>query len=139
MYRTTLLILLCALLPQPSCAQGNEDEISAMLFLEAISMPKRAAVCAARLDTFSVRFDPAFAKWKLANTAALAKGEAFLRKEAVSAKMDFNVHVALVTDLAAKMLISASQSMLEKNCDGLLRALNAPETQDRKLNNLGEL
>jgi hypothetical protein len=110
-------------------AQGPEAEKDAMLFLESISMPKKAVVCSARLAGFTSKFDPAYAKWKDANAALLAQGEAFLRAEATAAKMDFNFHVTLLAEMAAKSLASASQSILEENCDDLLQILGTSRSE----------
>lgn len=127
--RKTKLFILSYVLLQACAAQGLGDERSAMLFLESITMQKKASVCSARREGFTSKFDPAYARWKAANASRLAQGEAFLREQAIAAKMDFNLHVTQVTETAAKSLESAPQSIFKENCDDLLRIVDAPGSQ----------
>jgi hypothetical protein len=110
----------CAALAQPV---ANEQD--AMFYLEALAMPKKAAVCAKRIEAFGTKFESSFVKWRSANEKQILSGEQFLRSAAAAENRDFKANVEAVTDQAAKVLSSATPAMVKENCDALLGIVGA--------------
>lgn len=123
--RNHLLALIAALAAHGATAQATSNEQNAMLYLEAVAMPKKAAVCAKRFEQFSAQFETAFANWREANGKKIQDGEQFLRSAAVKENRDFKKDVEAITDQAAKLLSSATPSVMKENCDALLVAVGA--------------
>ena len=107
-------------------AQANDDEADAALFLESVVMAKRGPLCAARIAGFAEKFEPALARWRADRAVRLDKGEAVLRAAAAKEQLDFALHVATVTDTAARLLGKASQAVLETNCEAMHRRVVDP-------------
>ncbi|MDY0057496.1 MAG: hypothetical protein RBS46_14475 [Methyloversatilis sp.] len=123
--RNNLVAFGAALFGQAAMAQAVLDEQDAMLYLESLAIPKKAAVCAKRVEEFSVKFDPSFVKWRRANEKQIQRGEQFLRSAAAAENRDFKSNVEAVTDEAAKLLSSATQSIVKENCEALLGIVGA--------------
>jgi hypothetical protein len=107
-------------------AQANDDEADAALFLESVVMAKRGPLCAARIVGFAEKFEPALARWRADRAVRLDQGEAILRAAAAKEQLDFALHVATVTDTAARLLGKASQAVLETNCEAMHRRVVDP-------------
>ena len=113
-------LLLC-LTPLLAAGQPSETTQDTTLFLESVVMAKRGPLCAARMPGFAQAFEPAFDKWRAERAPRLRAGESLLREAAANEKFDFALHVAAVTDAPARQLGKASQSVLETNCNAMLR------------------
>jgi hypothetical protein len=124
--RTPLVALALCAMPLLTFAQAGEAEQNAELYLESVLIAKRGPLCAARMPGYAQRFEPAFALWRAQMAPKLDAGEAFLRAAAQAEKVDFAQHVGDVTDAPARRLGKASQSVLENNCEIMLRRIGAP-------------
>ena len=108
--RRTSLALTVALgiaISAPGYAQAASPEDDALLFLDSQVMPKKAAVCSARISGYLARFDPAFRKWLSTNKDRLASGEAFLRADAERTKVPYEPDVQGVIDGVSRQWTAA--------------------------------
>lgn len=123
--RFALIASIICLLPTAAWSQQSEESKKSVLFLESVSMPKKAKVCAEHIEGFGSKFEPAFRKWQQVNQAQLAEGEALLRVEAERTFSSFEQSVQAITNLSAQMLSKASPDVLEQNCNAMLAKLSA--------------
>ena len=125
-HTSTLAALTLCVAASVCRVQANDDEADAALFLESVVMAKRGPLCAARIAGFAEKFDPALARWRADRAVRLDQGEAVLRAAAAKEQLDFALHVATVTDTAARLLGKASQAVLEANCEAMHRRVVEP-------------
>lgn len=123
--RSILVVSLAFVLPSWTWAQQSDASKKSILFLESVAIPKKAKVCAARIEGFGTKFEPAYEQWHKAHQAQLAEGESLLRAEAEKTFTSFEQNVQAVTSLSAQMLGKASQAVLEENCNAMLTKLGA--------------
>lgn len=127
-YRQAAVAVFALLSHGLAATQQSEESKKAMLLLEAVAMPKKAKVCAAHIEGFGGRFEPAFQKWLQINQAQLAEGEALLRAEAEKTFSSFEQNVQAIANLPAQLLAKASPEVVEQNCEAMLSKLAAPST-----------
>lgn len=118
------LLLLALAWPMATAHAQSGGEPDALLYLESLAMPKRATVCANRLEGYSNKFEQKFSAWRAANKARLSAGEAALRAEASKAQQDFALQVQSVTLIAAQNLERATPELLKEDCNAMLQDLS---------------
>lgn len=126
--RLQAFTLICAVAVSnmlPAFAQAGTLEDNSSLYMDAMALPKKATVCAARMTDFKVKFDPAFAKWRSANKVQLTAGEAQLRADAKAKNIPFPSNIEVETDSVAQFLQSAGDSTLKERCTDILVQVGA--------------
>jgi hypothetical protein len=120
-----LAIVFCMAAAAPEGARATSPEEDALLFLDSQVLPQKAAVCSARISGYSAKFEAAFRIWRATNKEHVAAGEAFLRADAERTQVPFERDVQAVIDVVTQQWTSASISVLQDNCDAMLRQLGA--------------
>ena len=116
-------VAVTAALPLAAHASAKED--NATLYMDAIALPKKARVCAAKQSDFAAKFEPAFAKWRAANKSKLAAGERSARTMAKAQNIEFPSNVEGETDMAAEMFERTPEAQLQERCADLLAQLRS--------------
>jgi hypothetical protein len=117
---SSALICVAVTAAVPFVAHASAKEDNATLYMDAIALPKKARVCAAKQSDFAAKFEPAFAKWRSANKTKLASGERAARATAKARNMEFSSNVEAETDIAAEMFERAPEAQLQERCADLL-------------------
>lgn len=115
-----------ALAQAPGRAQSTAPDPDSALYIESVVLAKRGPLCAARLPGYAEAFDPVFAQWQAERAPQLDRGQALLREAVAKEQVDFARHLSALTDPPARQLGKASQSVLEANCQAMLRRLAGP-------------
>lgn len=110
----------------PVWAQPAGPDPDAALYIESVVLAKRGPLCAARLPGYADAFEPVFVKWQAERAPQLQRGEALLREAIAKEQLDFAMHLSALTDPPARHLGKATQSVLETNCQAMLRRLGGP-------------
>ena len=121
--RSFLAVSLLATLP--ALGQSSAEERDGTLFVFLTAMVNDRSICEARIPNFRNRFAPAFEKWRQKNRAAFERGEAFLRASAAANGMNLDSQMADNKDAQIKLLKGLSQSVLEENCNAMLKIVEA--------------
>lgn len=126
MMRSILSALICvvaATAAVPFVAHASAQEDNTTLYMDAIALPKKARVCAAKQSDFAAKFEPAFAQWRSANKNKLASGERFARATAKARNIEFASNVEAETDMASQMFELTPEAQLKERCADLLAEL----------------
>jgi hypothetical protein len=122
---SSALICVAVTAALPFVAHASAKEDNATLYMDAIALPKKARVCAAKQSDFSAKFEPAFAKWRSANKNNLAAGERTARATAKARNIEFASNVEAETDMASQMFELTPEAQLKERCADLLAELKA--------------
>lgn len=95
-------------------------EADALLFLDSQVLPKKAAVCSARISGFSNQFDPVFRSWLATHRSRIAAGEAFLRADAEKTRTPLERDVQSIAGNISQQWTAAPLATLQENCDAML-------------------
>jgi hypothetical protein len=125
--RSIFSALICVVVAAtvPFLANASTKEDNTTLYMDAIALPKKARVCAAKQSDFAAKFEPAFAKWRSANKNKLAAGERSARATAKNQNIEFPSNVEGETDMAAEMFERTPEAQLQERCADLLTQLRA--------------
>ena len=118
----TLAVALWMALPMSQNAQASPER-DALLFVDSQVLPKKAAVCSARISGYSAKFDPVFRTWLSTNKEHVALGEAFLRADAERTKIPFEPDIQAVAIAISQQWATAPLTMLQENCEAMLLQL----------------
>jgi hypothetical protein len=120
-----LTIVSCMAASAPEDARAASPAEDALLFLDSQVLPRKAAVCSARISGYSARFEAAFRLWLATNKDHVAAGEAFLRADAERTQVPFERDVQAVIDGVTQQWTAAPISVLQDNCDAMLLQMSA--------------
>lgn len=121
----TLTFAFCLAASAPEVARATSSAEDALLFLDSQVLPQKAAVCSARISGYAARFEAAFRIWLATNKDHVAAGEAFLRADAERTQVPFEHDVQAVIDVVTQQWTAAPISVLQDNCEAMLRQLTA--------------
>jgi hypothetical protein len=123
MLRSIALALAMAATAGWAQSPGPGPDPDSALYIESVVHAKRGPLCAARIPGYADAFAPVFARWRADRASQLERGESLLREALASEKLDFDLHLSAITGPPARQLGKLSQSVLETNCQAMLRRL----------------